>query len=616
MLVKRIRYAQRFTCSSWPLDLPQFPGNCKPAPVGFEGLLTLCSGDRAMGIHRSFFICLFLVAAVATEDVQASMQAQNKSLPRLIGCYSRELMTFRCHWDVGSFWNLTEPGDLRLFYMLKESKSDGKWHECPSYSTAVEDECYFDANHTIIWLHYAIQLRSRTNDVYDEMFFSVEEIVFPDPPEVLNWTLLSLGSTGLFCDVMVSWDTPPSAADNVKTGWMTLWYETQYRETGSEQWKSLDSGKDTQVNIYGLHSNTEYEVRVRSKMRGYNFGDFGDSIFILVPSKGSRIPITTVFVLMAAAIGIMLILIVMSRKQKFMVILLPPVPGPKIKGIDPVLLQKGQLTEFTSVLGAHPDLRPELYSNDPWVEFIQVDIDEPTEMMDGLDTPLLFGESRVSDSPPTSSGFQDDDSGRASCCDPDLSDHDHQDAHHPSTSAQDSFHTLIPPANLGALQRVVPPAQEPAWQNSIYSQVAEVMPCGETLLCPEQDVTDDCSIQDKATEYKEKRPWLMVTLNERGYSVNEPSSSTANPGSESNNTPQQSQNAIAKPEMTPIASAFPILTMPTPPEYTMVDGVGWKDSLLLKTNSAAASTLAVPKSGPTPEGYWTPDLLHSITPNK
>lgn len=236
--------------------------------------------------------------------------------------------------------------------------------------------------------------------------------------------------------------------------------------------------------------------------------------------------------------------------------------------------------------------------------------------MEGLDAPLLFSVSCVSDSPPTSGGFQDDDSGRASCCDPDLSDHDHQDAHHPSTSAQDDFHTLIPSANLGALQSVVPPAQEPAWQNSIYSQVAEVMPCGKTLLCAEQDVIDDCSIQEKASECKEKTPWMMVTLNERGYSANEPSSSTANPWSESNSTPPQGQNPTAKPELIPIVTAFPILRMPTPPEYTMVDGVGWKDSLLLKTSSTPASTLAVPKSGPNPEGYLTPDLIHSITPNK
>lgn len=37
-------------------------------------IILLCVGGRAMGIHHSFFICLFLVAAVATEDLPASVQ--------------------------------------------------------------------------------------------------------------------------------------------------------------------------------------------------------------------------------------------------------------------------------------------------------------------------------------------------------------------------------------------------------------------------------------------------------------------------------------------------------------------------------------------------------------
>lgn len=48
----------------------------------------------------------------------------------------------------------------------------------------------------------------------------------------------------------------------------------------------LENGKETQAYVYGLCSNTEYEVRVRSKMRGYNFGVFSDSIFILISNKG------------------------------------------------------------------------------------------------------------------------------------------------------------------------------------------------------------------------------------------------------------------------------------------------------------------------------------------
>lgn len=63
--------------------------------------------------------------------------------------------------------------------------------------------------------------------------------VFPDPPVGLNWTVLSMGSDGLIYDMVVSWDPPPSAAENLKTGWILLVYETQYREKGSDQWNSV-----------------------------------------------------------------------------------------------------------------------------------------------------------------------------------------------------------------------------------------------------------------------------------------------------------------------------------------------------------------------------------------
>ncbi|KAL6469911.1 hypothetical protein MHYP_G00210300 [Metynnis hypsauchen] len=587
----------------------------------------------AMGTDQAFFICLFLIVAVTTEDLKPTLQARSTSGPRLTGCFSRELTTFRCQWNAGSFQNLTEPGDLRLFYMLeKDSKKDeGKWRECPSYSTTVENECYFDVGHTFIWYTYAIQLRSRTQDVvYDEMFFNVEDIVFPDPPEGLNWTLLSMGPTGLLYDTVVSWEPPTSAVDNVKIGWMSLRYETQYREKGSERWKSLDNGKETKAYIYGLNTSTEYEVRVRSKMRGYNFGEFSDSIFILVDSKEPRVPLTAMLIFAVVGIGIILMLIVLSRQQKLMVIFLPPVPGPKIKGIDPVVLQKGQLTEFTSILGTHPGLRPELYSNDTWVEFIEVDIDEPIETLEGFETPLLIGESPVSDSPPMSSGFRDDDSGRASCCDPDLSDHDTTDVHQPSTSGHDGFHTLSP-ANPGA-------PQEPAWPTSLYSQVTDVTPRGEAVLSPEkQHQSDSCSMQDKAQKNEEndkgKKPQLVVSSKERGYTSelntckisaqnpagghSEPSSTKEelHPCAEQRLSPlQEYLNPTVEAEVTPVASPFPILTIPSPAEYTMVDGVDWKNSLLLKPNNPAPRPFAVVKSFPTPGGYLTPDLLQSIGP--
>uniref|UniRef100_A0A8C1Y5A8 Growth hormone receptor b n=1 Tax=Cyprinus carpio TaxID=7962 RepID=A0A8C1Y5A8_CYPCA len=546
-------------------------------------------------METALLICILLTCAVATQSVPPTIQGQTSTLPHLTGCFSRELMTFRCQWETGSLQNHTELEDLSLFYMLE--KDSKKWMECPSYSSIRKNECYFDSSNTIIWFSYVVQLRSRSLDVvYDEMSFNVEDIVFPDPPVGLNWTLLSMGSTGLIYDVVVSWDPPPSAAENMKTGWILLVYETQYREKGSDQWNSLDNGKDTQAHIYGLRSNIEYEVRVRSKMRGYNFGVFSDSILILIPNIESRIPVTAVLVFAAVGIVIILMLVVVSRQQKLMVIFLPPVPGPKIKGIDPMLLQKGQLSEFTSILGTQSGLRPELYSNDPWVEFIEVDIDEPHESQEEL---------QVSDSPQMSSSFRDDDSGRASCCDPDLSDHDQTDLHHPSASNHDSFHPLTR-AQSGPEQPAAVCPQDTTWSNSLYSQVSDVTQCGQVVLSPEEQET--MALKDKDHNKRKEIQQLVVIPDERGYTSEFVASTISTHHNKTNPPADQSQSQeqhgafrdlqILSTETvtSPQSTAFPILAMPTSPEYTIIDGVDWKNTVK------------------TPEGYLTPDLLDNITP--
>lgn len=568
-------------------------------------------------METTLLICILLTCAVATQSVPPTIQGQTR-MPHLTGCFSRELMTFRCQWESGSFQNQTELEDLRLFYILE--KDSKEWMECPSYSSMRKNECYFDSSNTVIWFPYVVQLRSRSLDVvYDEMSFNVEDIVFPDPPVGLNWTLLSMASTGLICDVVVSWDPPPSAAENVNTGWILLLYQTQYREKGSDQWNSLDDSKDTQAYIYALRSNTEYEVRVRSKMRGYNFGVFSESIFIVVLNKESRIPVTAVLVFAAVGMAIILMLVVVSRQQKLMVIFLPPVPGPKIKGIDPVLLQKGQLTEFTSILGTHPGLRPELYSDDPWVEFIEVDIDEPHESQEEL----LIADSPVSDCPQMSSSFRDDDSGRASCCDPDLSDHDQTDLHHPSTSSHDGFHPLSR-AQSGPQQPVAFSPQDNTWLNSLYSQVSDVTHHGEVVLSTEEK--EMMALQDKNHNKGKEIQQLVVIPDERGYTSefgastisahhNKPNPSTDRLQSlEQHSAFRDLQKLSTETVTSPQSTGFPILAKPTSPEYTMVDGVDWKNSLLLKPNTPTAPQKATVKTLPTPEGYLTPDLLDNITP--
>uniref|UniRef100_A0A671T031 Growth hormone receptor a n=1 Tax=Sinocyclocheilus anshuiensis TaxID=1608454 RepID=A0A671T031_9TELE len=113
--------------------------------------------------------------------------------------------------------------------------------------------------------------------------------VHPDPPIGLNWTLLNVSRSGLHFDVLVCWAPPPSA--DVQMGWMSLVYQLHYRVRNASHWEMLDLESGTQQSIYGLHTDKEYEVRVRCKMPAFdNFGEFSNSIIVHVariPSKAN-----------------------------------------------------------------------------------------------------------------------------------------------------------------------------------------------------------------------------------------------------------------------------------------------------------------------------------------
>lgn len=61
---------------------------------------------------------------------------------------------------------------------------------------------------------------------------------------------------------------------------------------------------------------------------------------------------------------------------------------------------------------------PQLYGDDSWVEFIELDLDEAEERPEGSDTDRLLGDDHLKSH--SCLGVRDDDSGRASCCEPDI----------------------------------------------------------------------------------------------------------------------------------------------------------------------------------------------------
>ncbi|CAN9504779.1 unnamed protein product [Ophioblennius macclurei] len=551
---------------------------------------------------------LFLLHLLTVEP--AAAEAPSQRGPHLTRCVSANMETFRCSWNAGTFQNLSQPGDLRLFFinMKAPPSPPSNWSECPHYSTERPNECFFSEMYTTVFTNYRLKLLSRDLQTqYDETRLLVEEIVQPDPPINLNWTLLNFSLTGLHYDVMVSWQ-PPKSAD-VKMGWMTLLYEVQYRDVSSELWQTIDDGllKSTHRSLFGLQTNVNYEVRVRcKKLAGKRFGEFSDSVFIYVQSNVPRFPMVALLIFGAFCLVAILMVIVISQQDKLMVILLPPVPGPKIEGIDSELLKKGKLRKLTSILGAPPDLRPELYNNDPWVEFIDLDIEEHSDRLTDLDTDCLMDRSLPSNCSPLSLGFRDDDSGRASCCDPDL----------PSESEASPFHPLIPNLTLGkeplfpngpesdslaqTAEEPLPPGRE-----ALYAQVSEVKASGKVLLSPEESRNKEkATMKEKEKEFQ----LFMVSADHKDYT----SELNGNPKM-SVGDPRDTYQTGTKQE-TCGSDPTPVSPLPPAPAYTVVEAVDRQNSLLLTSNLTPAPHLIIPKTMPTPDGYLTPELLGSITP--
>ncbi|XP_057675442.1 growth hormone receptor b isoform X2 [Corythoichthys intestinalis] len=545
----------------------------------------------------------FIAAATleSTSDKDSSIK-----YPHLTSCVSNNMETFYCRWDVGTMQSLSNSEAVRLFFMAKIrlQPSSNEWHECPHYPPEKLNECFFSENYTYIWSEYSIQLRSRDNTIlYDEKTFNVEDIVEPDPPLDLNWTMLNASSTGSFYDILLSWLPPPSA--DVKMGWMTLEYEVQQRKADSEHWDTAELVKSTHRTLYGFQSNVNYEVRVRCKRHGgKKFGEFSDSLVVHVPLEASRFPVVALLIFGTLFLIAIMTLVILSQQEKLMVILLPPVPGPKIRGIEPELLMKGKVDELTSILGAPPELRPELYTNDPWVEFIDLDFEEQGDRIVNLDRDLLTDRSLLSNFAHLSIGFRDDDSGHASCCDPDLG----SDADTSGTAAAAGLCSVTSITTAGNTPLEVPVRE------AMYTQVSEVKPYGKVLLSPEDEMEYNTAKDAKEIKTAENKKakydfQLVVSSDHRGY-TSELNAGKNSPTREDVSSLTSSPEDYQKPYHESVTNPTSYIT--PSPVYTVVENVDRQNSLVLTPNSIPA--LVVLKALPTTDGYLTPDLLENITP--
>ncbi|NWQ85574.1 GHR protein, partial [Burhinus bistriatus] len=190
----------------------------------------------------------------------------------------------------------------------------------------------------------------------------------------------------------------------------------------------LEPRLSTTVPLYSLKMGRDYEIRVRSRQRtSEKFGEFSEILYVSFSQTGVEFvhcaeeiefPWFLVVIFGACGLAVTVILILLSKQPRLKMLIFPPVPVPKIKGIDPDLLKKGKLDEVNSILDSHDSYKTQLYSEDLWVEFIESDIEDPKEKNRVSDTDRLLSEDHLKSH--SCLGAKDDDSGRASCCEPDI----------------------------------------------------------------------------------------------------------------------------------------------------------------------------------------------------
>ncbi|XP_068107168.1 growth hormone receptor isoform X2 [Hyperolius riggenbachi] len=335
--------------------------------------------------------------------------------PTITDCRSPQQETFTCYWTYGDFHNLT--GLLKLQYKQDQYRRPMNWTDCPDTTSAGENSCYFSKNYTAVWVGYKVRLIGG-NVTFDEYIFMVDDIVRPDPPVALNWTALNVSETRLHMDIRLTWEHPATA--DVKSGWLSLEYEVQIKVANEMDWKPYELVTATELPMYGLKTWKEYHVRIHCRRKGNDkFGEFSE-VLVIHPSVSMYVDVPWALFLISGlfAVAVSLAVLISCKKKRLKMLILPPVPVPKIKGIDPILLQNGKLDEVSSILANHDSYKQQLCIDDPWVEFIELDLDEQDEKNEGTDTDRLLGEEY----PKAHSclGVKDDDSGRASCCEPDI----------------------------------------------------------------------------------------------------------------------------------------------------------------------------------------------------
>ncbi|XP_074875559.1 prolactin receptor [Buteo buteo] len=330
--------------------------------------------------------------------------------PTIIKCRSPEKETFTCWWKPGS------DGGLSTNYTLLYSKEgEEQVYECPDYRNAGPNSCYFDKKHTSFWTIYNITVRATNemgSNISDPHYVDVTYIVQPDPP--VNVTLELKKSINRKPYLVLTWFPPPLA--DVRSGWLTLEYELRLKPEEGEEWETIFVGQQTQYKMFSLNPGKKYIVQIHCRPDHHgSWSEWSSEEYIQIPTD-FRVKDMVVWIVVGVLSSLICLIIswtMVLKGYRMIAFILPPVPGPKIKGIDTHLLETGKSEELLSALGCH-GFPPTSDCEELLIEYLEVEDGEDQQLMPSHDNGHPSKNAKIIPKE------TDSDSGRGSCDSPSL----------------------------------------------------------------------------------------------------------------------------------------------------------------------------------------------------